>query len=86
MKAAQTGKLVARPRKFKPYAAYKESGVKWLGKIPAHWEVKRLRSTVTSCQNGVWGDEPDGIHDIPCVRVADFDRVTFRVRITDPTT
>ena len=36
------------------------SGVEWLGKIPAHWEVKRLGSTLTSCQNGVWGDEPDG--------------------------
>lgn len=40
---------------------------------------------MTSCQNGVWGDEPDGIHDIPCVRVADFDRVGFRVNMGDPT-
>ncbi len=74
----------ARPR-FKPYPTYKDSGVEWLGEIPAHWQVKRLRSTVTSCQNGVWGDEPDGIHDIPCVRVADFNRVAFRVEIAEPT-
>jgi type I restriction enzyme S subunit len=33
---------VISPR-FKPYPAYKESGVAWLGKIPAHWEVKRLK-------------------------------------------
>lgn len=24
------------------YSEYKDSGVKWLGKIPSHWEVKRL--------------------------------------------
>lgn len=72
-------------RRFKRYPAYKDSGVEWLGEIPAHWEVKRLRSTIASCQNGVWGDEPDGVQDIACVRVADFDRVFFRVDIADPT-
>lgn len=30
-------------RRFKPYPAYKDSGVEWLGEIPAHWEVRRLR-------------------------------------------
>lgn len=25
------------------YATYKDSGVEWLGEIPAHWEVKRLK-------------------------------------------
>ena len=29
--------------KYKPYCAYKPSGVEWLGEIPAHWEVKRLK-------------------------------------------
>ena len=27
------------------YDSYKDSGVKWLGKVPSHWEVKKLRST-----------------------------------------
>jgi len=26
-----------------PYPKYKDSGVEWLGEIPEHWEVKRLR-------------------------------------------
>ena len=26
------------------YKEYKDSGVKWLGEIPSHWEVKRLGS------------------------------------------
>ena len=28
---------------LQPYPAYKPSGVEWLGDIPAHWEVRRLR-------------------------------------------
>jgi type I restriction enzyme S subunit len=27
----------------KPYPKYKESGVEWLGQVPGHWEVKRLK-------------------------------------------
>ena len=28
---------------MKPYPAYKSSGVPWLGKMPAHWGLKRLK-------------------------------------------
>lgn len=28
---------------YPAYPNYKDSGVDWLGKVPAHWEVKRLR-------------------------------------------
>ena len=28
--------------RFKPYSAYKDSGVTWLGKVPEHWEINRL--------------------------------------------
>ena len=30
---------------LKPYPAYRDSGVEWLGKVPAHWEVRRLKTT-----------------------------------------
>ncbi len=30
-------------RRIKPYPKYKESGVEWLGEIPAHWVTKRLK-------------------------------------------
>ena len=26
-----------------PYPAYKDTGIEWLGQIPAHWEVRRLK-------------------------------------------
>ena len=29
---------------LRPYAEYKESGLPWLGHVPAHWEVKRAKS------------------------------------------
>ena len=31
-------------RALEPYPDYKDSGVQWLGKVPAHWEVRRLRT------------------------------------------
>ena len=71
--------------RFQPYSQYKDSGVEWLGEIPSHWSVDRIKQTTSGCQNGVWGDEPNGLHDVVCIRVADFDRTTFRVRIDKPT-
>ena len=32
---------------MKPYLAYKDSGIEWLGEIPANWEVKRLKFLVS---------------------------------------
>lgn len=36
-----------------PNAPMKESGVEWLGEVPAHWEVKRLKNTsqIIDCRN-----------------------------------
>ena len=31
-----------------PYPAYKPSGVEWLGDVPAHWEIQRLKSVVSN--------------------------------------
>ena len=33
--------------KYKPYPAYRPSGVEWLGELPAHWEVRRLKYLAT---------------------------------------
>lgn len=29
------------------YSSYKDSGEKWLGEIPGHWEMKRLGNFLT---------------------------------------
>ena len=68
-----------------PYPNYKPSGVKWLGDVPEHWDVRRLKETIFDCVNGVWGLDANGIDDVHCVRVADFDRSRLRVRRPIPT-
>lgn len=71
--------LEAMVRRFKPYPAYKDSGVEWLGKIPAHWEVRRLK-TFTDVQlsnvdkKSVDGEEP--------VRLCNYVDVYYNERIT----
>ena len=72
-------------RGLDPNVPLKPSGVEWLGDVPAHWEVRRLRDSIVECVNGVWGSDPNDIHDLPCVRVADFDRHRLRVRKPIPT-
>ena len=53
---------------------------------PPHWRWTRLKRTVTGCQNGLWGDEPQGgSDDRICVRVADLDRVRLRVTLDNAT-
>ena len=42
---AVTGQIDVRTGQ--PYPAYKDSGVEWLGEVPEHWEVRRLRSLAT---------------------------------------
>ena len=39
---AVTGQIDVRTGQ--PYPAYKDSGVEWLGDVPAHWEVRRVGS------------------------------------------
>ena len=33
---------------LKPYAEYKESGLPWLGQVPGHWDVRRMKSAVAN--------------------------------------
>ena len=71
---------------FPRYPEYKDSGAEWLGKVPGHWKVDRLKRSTVSSKNGVWGDEAkQDVNDIPCVRVADFDRQGLRVQLDEPT-
>ena len=47
-----TGQTTDAPsRRFRPYPAYRDSGVAWLAEIPKHWRVKRL-SWLTKCLDG----------------------------------
>jgi len=78
----EIGSLADTPKitDYSSYREYKDSGVEWLGKVPLHWGVERLKWTVSDCKNGHWGDSPKGDEsDLNTVRVADFDRFALRV-------
>ena len=67
------------------HLAPRDSGVEWLGRVPEHWQIARLKWSIADCINGIWGGEPEGEDDLLCVRVADFDRASSRVSLKRPT-
>jgi type I restriction enzyme S subunit len=54
--------IASRTGKWKPYPAYKDSGVEWLGEIPVHWEVtsikKLARPGYQTFTDGDWIEAP----------------------------
>ena len=57
---------------YKPYPAYKSSGVEWLGEVPEHWQIKRLKH-IANVQTGVAkGKDNAGKEtiEVPYLRVA----------------
>ena len=62
-----------------PQPKLKPTSIDWLGEVPEHWEVDRIKWSTEGTTNGIWGDEPDGANDLICIRVADFDRERFLV-------
>ena len=42
---------------IQPYPVYKPSGVEWLGDVPEHWEVTRLKVQLSRNDSGVWGGD-----------------------------
>jgi len=44
---------------YKPYPAYKDFGVEWIGEVPRHWEILRIKRTA-SLRTERRNDAPDG--------------------------
>lgn len=42
-----------------PYPEYKDSGVEWLGRVPSHWEIKRIKRLVATLEQG-WSPQCEG--------------------------
>jgi type I restriction enzyme S subunit len=71
--------------RYKPYPAYKDSGVEWLGEIPAHWEVKRI-SELTALLNGYPFDSEHFVlgEGTPLVRIRDLNASETEVNYVGP--
>lgn len=44
---------------YKPYPAYRDSGVEWIGQVPEHWEVARIKR-FSSLRTERCSDVPEG--------------------------
>ena len=54
---------------FARYPEYKDSGVEWLGEVPAHWEVVRLNTTAT-CNDEVLLESTAEDYEIEYVEIS----------------
>ena len=54
---------------FSRYPAYKDSGVEWLGEVPAHWDCGRL-SYVASCNDEVLPENTPDDYEIEYVEIS----------------
>ena len=59
--------------KYQAYAEYKDSGVEWLGQVPTHWDIKRIKETAQII-NGYPFDSGkfDPVNGTPLVRIRDI--------------
>ena len=79
---AVTGRIDVRTGR--PYPAYKESGVEWLGEVPAHWERCRLRNVVSEVTTGSRGWSSYASDKGPLfIRVANLSRGSLQLRFND---
>ena len=57
---------------YKPYAAYKDSGVEWLGRVPEHWECARFDAKTITHRDSIEADRLNGLrvmhYSIPAVQ------------------
>ncbi len=63
-----------------PYPAYKPSRVSWLGDLPAHWKVVRLKGNVANIVNKTEGSGSDDIY----LALEHVESWTGRIRVTAP--
>ncbi len=65
--------------RFRPYPAYKDSGVEWLGEIPEHWQVKRLKTVASVELSNV---DKKSLEGEELVRLCNYVDVYYNERIT----
>ena len=79
MTAAADRIEAARSHRFRRYPEYKESGVDWLGEVPAHWQMKRLKAVAAVQLSNVDKHSEDG--QVP-VRLCNYVDVYYNDFIT----
>lgn len=79
----EAGRLIAEveasPRRFRRYSDYRNCGVRWLGRIPTHWKVRRLKFVADIQNSNV--DKKTEAEETP-VRLCNYVDVYHRDYIT----
>ena len=57
---------------LKPYAEMRDSGVEWLGEVPAHWDVQRLAHFGTLSKGSGGNKDDERSAGVPCIRYGDL--------------
>ncbi len=57
---------------YKPYPAYRESGVEWIGQVPEHWSLLRLANVGALMKANGGNKQDDADRGIPCIRYGDL--------------
>ena len=72
------------PPKMKRYDKYKESGISWIGELPEHWEVKRLKSRLSIVKDRGTNSIKVGLENIESftgnvvvIAISDLCRISF---------
>lgn len=65
---------------YKAYTAYRDSGVKWIGQIPEHWELMRLRHVARYSNSGV---DKKSYEDQQPVQLCNYTDVYYNEFISD---
>lgn len=71
-------------RKWKRYPAYKDSGVEWLGEVPAGWKIRPLKRLGHFQAGTGFPDEEQGLleEELPFYKVSDMNLNTNEVYMT----
>ena len=78
-------RIIRENPRFRHYPEYKESGVEWIGKIPAHWESKKLGHVSTIFKGGTPKRNVDRYFqgDLPWARPVDITALKGALYIND---
>ena len=68
-------------RQWQPYPSYKRSGVEWLGEVPEHWEVRKLKFASPSSSEKLTG-KPE---ELTYVGLENLESKTGRLLLGSPT-
>ena len=73
-------------KEMSPYPSYRPSGVEWLGDVPEHWGVRRLKDVGHLIAGTAFPEALQGVEgeELPFFKVADLNKSRDGRRLEDP--